>query len=76
MTMTGKRWPLKPPIDTRCEAIVDTDYSTGNPRLIRCANLAAETVKSKLGIFSEYLCHRCAQIMEEKGSIVRNPKRN
>lgn len=68
-----KRWPSKPRQGERCDAMIGTTTDiTGAPTLIRCPNEATETC---LGMMETWLCSDCAEVLEVKGYVRRNPRR-
>jgi hypothetical protein len=72
----AERWPPKPRSDERCDTtscLVPADPGQ-QPLVERCPNLAVETAIGVLGI-QTYLCTPCADALEAKGTILRNPNR-
>lgn len=67
------KWGPKPPPDTRCDS-----YQLIGPDSLdigRCPNTAIETVIMKALGHQAWLCAKCVEALEAKGSILRNPKR-
>ncbi len=66
-------WPKKPLPGARCDAIIgSTTDKAGAPVLVRCSNIAAETV---IAFMETWVCRSCAEAMEKHGKAKRNPKR-
>lgn len=73
--MTTERWPRRPSPNVRCDAmVVGADDSPTAPHLVRCTRLATETCKDPLG-HEAWLCAMCAESLEQRGRVRRNPRR-
>lgn len=71
-----QRWPPKPRPGERCDtASCHVPQDPGRqPVVDRCPNLAVETALTSMG-FETYLCTPCADALEARGTIQRNPNR-
>lgn len=74
-------WPKPPPKNQLCDNRTSVEFDWSNaPVTIRCQNLATETCKTVGGTYNVvrtmWLCEPCAQRLEQKELITRNPKRN
>jgi hypothetical protein len=54
----------KPPKNTRCDATIGYELGRGGePLLIRCSNMATQTIRV---MFETWVCDGCAEALKEK----------
>lgn len=73
-----KRWPTKPPKDTRCDMSVGwSPDQYGQPIIHRCPKWAMETVwyPGHPATHEVWVCTEHAESLAESGKAFRNPRK-